>query len=58
LNKENKDKSFSKYLVTENNAERLSRTLCKMRGAALKLGQILRYKTYLKIKFIVHLKML
>jgi aarF domain-containing kinase len=35
------DKKFSSYLINESNAERLSRTLCKMRGAALKLGQIL-----------------
>jgi aarF domain-containing kinase len=35
------EKSFSSYLVNETNAEKVSRTLCKMRGAALKLGQIL-----------------
>lgn len=40
--KEEEQKTFSHYLVNETNAERLSRTLCKMRGAALKLGQILR----------------
>jgi aarF domain-containing kinase len=35
------DKKFSSYLVSESNAEKLTNTLCKMRGAALKLGQIL-----------------
>jgi aarF domain-containing kinase len=35
------DKGYSKYFINESNAERLSRTLCRMRGAALKFGQIL-----------------
>ena len=30
-----------KYALNERNAERISLTLCKMRGAALKIGQIL-----------------
>lgn len=29
------------YVVTDANAERLAETLCRMRGAALKLGQML-----------------
>jgi aarF domain-containing kinase len=34
------DKAYSPYL-TEANAERLAAALCRMRGAALKLGQLL-----------------
>lgn len=35
------DKTFKDYLISENNSDKLSRTLCKMRGAALKFGQLL-----------------
>lgn len=35
------EKSFKNYLLSESNSEKLSRTLCKMRGAALKFGQLL-----------------
>lgn len=37
----NNSKSINSYMASSSNAERLSRTLCKMRGAALKFGQIL-----------------
>jgi predicted unusual protein kinase regulating ubiquinone biosynthesis (AarF/ABC1/UbiB family) len=32
---------LTKYLVSEKNAEKLSEQICRMRGAALKVGQIL-----------------
>ena len=32
---------LARYAMTNSNSERLSNTLCKMRGAALKIGQIL-----------------
>lgn len=35
------NKSFRSYLVNESSADRLSMTLCKLRGAALKFGQII-----------------
>lgn len=42
LKKQGNDASFVKnHVLSEENAERLSRTLCKMRGAALKIGQAL-----------------
>ena len=31
------------YIFNEENAEKIAKTLCKMRGAPLKLGQALRY---------------
>jgi aarF domain-containing kinase len=34
-------KGVRKYAMNDRNAERLSTTLCKMRGAELKIGQIL-----------------
>lgn len=34
---------FKKYLLSEANAEKISIALCKMRGAPLKLGQVLRF---------------
>ncbi|MDR3549244.1 MAG: AarF/ABC1/UbiB kinase family protein [Candidatus Pacebacteria bacterium] len=34
-------KGIKKYVLTSGNAERLADSLCKMRGAALKLGQVL-----------------
>ena len=34
-------KGLKKYALNDRNAERLSTTLCRMRGAALKIGQIL-----------------
>ena len=34
-------KGFQKYVINEKNAEEISNCLCKMRGAALKLGQLL-----------------
>jgi hypothetical protein len=37
---EGENKAYSPYL-TEANAERLAAALCRMRGAALKLGQLL-----------------
>lgn len=39
LNEENN--TFKKHLINKSNSEKLSKTLCKMRGAALKFGQIL-----------------
>lgn len=33
--------SVKKYVASDANAERLAETLCRMRGAALKLGQML-----------------
>lgn len=33
--------SLKRYAMTDSNSNRLSNTLCKMRGAALKIGQIL-----------------
>lgn len=33
--------TVKKYVVSDANAERLAETLCRMRGAALKLGQML-----------------
>jgi len=33
--------SLKRYAMTNSNSDRLSNTLCKMRGAALKIGQIL-----------------
>jgi aarF domain-containing kinase len=42
LKSSNTDESFVKnHVLSEKNAERLSITLCKMRGAALKIGQAL-----------------
>lgn len=35
------DQSLIGSLMTEQNAEKLAETLCRMRGAALKLGQML-----------------
>ena len=34
-------KGVKKYVVTSANAEKIADSLCKMRGAALKLGQVL-----------------
>ena len=34
-------RALKRYAMTSSNSERLSSTLCKMRGAALKIGQIL-----------------
>lgn len=34
-------RALKRYAMTSSNSERLSNTLCKMRGAALKIGQIL-----------------
>lgn len=39
MNEENT--SFKSHLINDKNSDRLSKTLCKMRGAALKFGQIL-----------------
>lgn len=33
---------LKKYFLNESNAEKISIALCKMRGAPLKLGQVLR----------------
>lgn len=35
------DNFVKDYVLSEKNAEKLSMTLCKMRGAALKIGQAL-----------------
>ena len=35
------DKNVSRHYISDQNAERLAETLCRMRGAALKLGQML-----------------
>jgi len=34
---------IKRYLLNEANAEKISIALCKMRGAPLKLGQVLRF---------------
>ena len=34
---------MKRYFLNEANAERISVALCKMRGAPLKLGQVLRF---------------
>ena len=34
-------KGMKKYMVTKNTAELIANSLCKMRGAALKIGQLL-----------------
>ena len=38
--------SVKQYVASDANAERLAETLCRMRGAALKLGQMLSIQVY------------
>lgn len=37
---------MKQYVVSDANAERLAETLCRMRGAALKLGQMLSIQVW------------
>ena len=39
---DNQNKGSKSYFLNEKNAEKISLALCKMRGAPLKLGQVLR----------------
>lgn len=55
----NKGVLDSSPFLSEANAERIVRTLCKVRGAALKLGQMLSiqggYQTHMHVKQRVYL---